>query len=128
VTRAQRLVAVRREFEDDGEIVHLAVLDDAEWALVLRVEPGVVRVVGLADGDDFTLADALGQHLGLPIIQMVDLGTGIVVVPMLTWVQPRCSWPGCTELRPSGGMRFRDGRVCTLHRDEALDLIAEGRS
>ena len=122
---ADCIAAVVHEHETNGDVVEVGGLDSAhEVLLVLREAPGMV-VLTTVGHEQLVLVEALGIYDGLQVVQIVHLLVGIVHVPVLQWVQPRCSWPGCGRVRAIGSMRFQGGRLCPHHEDEARDRMAE---
>lgn len=129
MTPAECIAAVRLEHEQNGDTVVTPwpLYEVHPWLLVLRENASTVLLVSLPAGDDLALAQALGQHDNRQVVQIVNITSGIVFVPVLEWLQPTCAWPGCVHPRMVGAMQFQDGRLCHDHRAEAQDLTAEAR-
>lgn len=61
------------------------------------------------------------------VVALVDLGTGLELVPVINWVPNECSWPTCCEPPAADGRQFLGGAMCSDHTAESYERDAAAR-
>jgi hypothetical protein len=130
--RGDRLAELIEEVKPWGGWQSASDMD--RWALVTAAgsdDDGDTQVRWLRTFDrrhgveQYVRNDLVGGEL--PVL-LVELDTGMRLVPGLHWVPDVCTWPTCHQPPASDGRLFLGGAMCSMHTAESYERDAAARA